>query len=144
MYGSSRHQGKIMQNVHMRPSSLAPLHSDLGEHIWKTWALGKCHFFLWLAAYNKYWATDRLAHRGLPHPTRCPHYDLEEETINHLLVSCVIVQEFGLFCYGKWVYQPFHHNKMNPPLMNGGPRQSQEWMVHTKKNSTRLSSLEHG
>ena len=24
---------------------------------------------------------------------------------------------------------------MNPPLMNGGPRQSQEWMVHTKKNS---------
>ena len=37
-----------------------------------------------------------------------------------------------------------HRNKMNPPLMNGGPRQSQEWMVHTKKNSTRLSSLGHG
>ena len=33
---------------------------------------------------------------------------------------------------------------MNPPLMNGGPRQSQEWMVHTKKNPNRLSSLGHG
>ena len=31
MYGGSRHQANILQNLHMRPSSLAPLHSDLGS-----------------------------------------------------------------------------------------------------------------
>jgi hypothetical protein len=29
MYGGSRHQANILQNLHMKPSSLAPLHSDL-------------------------------------------------------------------------------------------------------------------
>jgi hypothetical protein len=59
------------------------------ERIWKTCAPGKCRFFMWLAAHNKCWTADRLARRGLPHPTHCPHCDQEEETINHLLVSCV-------------------------------------------------------
>jgi hypothetical protein len=28
------------------------------EHIWKTWAPGKCRFFMWLAAHNKCWTAD--------------------------------------------------------------------------------------
>jgi len=31
---------------------------------------------------------------GLPHPTTCPYCDQSNETINHLLVSCVYAYEF--------------------------------------------------
>ena len=59
------------------------------ERIWKTWAPGKCRFFLWLVTHNRCWTADRLARRGLDHPTRCLHCDQDSETINHLLVDCV-------------------------------------------------------
>jgi len=52
----------------------------------------------------KIWTADRLAKRGLNHPPKCPLCDQIEETIDHLLVSCVftrqfwfiILQQFGL------------------------------------------------
>lgn len=56
------------------------------KRIWKTWAPGNCHFFMWLLAHNKWWTTDRLARWGLPHPAHYPHCDREEEIINHMLV----------------------------------------------------------
>lgn len=31
------------------------------ERTWKTWAPGKCKFFLWLVAHNRCWTADRLA-----------------------------------------------------------------------------------
>ena len=76
------------------------------ERIWRSWAPGKCRFFMWLVAHNKCWTADRLARKGLPHPEQCPLCDQEEETINHLLVSCVfsrqvwfiVFQQFGLQC----------------------------------------------
>jgi hypothetical protein len=42
---------------------------------------------------------DRLAKRGLPHPDKCPLCDQEEETIQHLLTSCVTARQvwFSLF-----------------------------------------------
>jgi hypothetical protein len=74
------------------------------ERIWKSWAPGKCKFFLWLATHNKCWTADRLAMRGLAHPEHCPLCDQEEETIDHLLLSCVfscqiwfyVLEKFGL------------------------------------------------
>jgi len=77
---------------------------DPWERIWKSWAPGKCKFFLWTAAHNRCWTADRLAKRGLNHPPKCPLCDQIEETIDHLLVSCVftrqfwfiILQQFGL------------------------------------------------
>jgi hypothetical protein len=30
------------------------------ERIWKTWAPGKCKFFMWLVAHGCYWTADRL------------------------------------------------------------------------------------
>jgi hypothetical protein len=59
------------------------------ERIWKTWAPGKCRFFMWLVEHNRCWTSDRLTKRGLDHPERCPLCDQHEETINHLLVACV-------------------------------------------------------
>jgi hypothetical protein len=32
---------------------------------------------------------DRLARRGMDHPEKCPLCDQEQETIDHLLLSCV-------------------------------------------------------
>jgi hypothetical protein len=42
-----------------------------------------------LVAHDRCWTADRLAKRGLPHPQFCTLSDQEEETLNHLLVSCV-------------------------------------------------------
>lgn len=67
---------------------------DPWERIWRTWAPGKCKFFLWLAAHNRCWTADRLANRNIPHPEHCPHCDQEPETIDHLLISCVFARQF--------------------------------------------------
>jgi hypothetical protein len=42
------------------------------ECIWKTWASGKCRFYLWLTAYNRCWTVYCLARRNLPHLESCP------------------------------------------------------------------------
>jgi len=62
--------------------------------IWGNWAPRKCKFFLWLVAHNRCWTADRLARRGLPHPEHCPLCDQDNESINHLLCSCVFSREF--------------------------------------------------
>jgi hypothetical protein len=45
------------------------------EKNWKTWAPGKCSFFMWIVAHDRCWTADRLARRGLPHPESCPMCD---------------------------------------------------------------------
>jgi len=51
-------------------------------------------FFLWLDAHNRCWTADRLAKRGLDHPPKCQLCDQEDETLDHLLVSCVFSRMF--------------------------------------------------
>ena len=48
---------------------------------------------MWLVAHNRCWTADRLAKNGLAHPEKCPLCDQEEETINHLLLSCVFARQ---------------------------------------------------
>jgi len=64
------------------------------EIIWKSWAPGKCKFFMWTVAHKRCWTADRLARHGLDHPPKCPLCDQEGETIDHLLVSCVFTRQF--------------------------------------------------
>jgi hypothetical protein len=59
------------------------------KQIWKSWAPGKCKFFLWTAALNRIWTADHLASKGLSHLAACPLCDQVEETADHLLVACV-------------------------------------------------------
>jgi hypothetical protein len=61
---------------------------------WKSRAPPKCKTFLWLAMQNKCWTADRLQKRGLPHPEACPFCDQEQETVKHLLTSCVFTRQF--------------------------------------------------
>jgi len=63
------------------------------RRLWKTWAPNKCKVFLWLAIRNRCWTADRLEKRGLPHPEQCPLCDQEDETVQHLLVSCVVARQ---------------------------------------------------
>ena len=71
------------------------MHSFRPYHrIWRSWAPGKCRFFMWLVAHGRCWMADRLARRGFPHPEMCPHCDQAEESINHLLLSCVFARNF--------------------------------------------------
>jgi hypothetical protein len=48
---------------------------------------------MWLVARNRCWTADGLNRRGLPHPERCPLCDQMDETIYHLLVSCVFTRQ---------------------------------------------------
>lgn len=66
------------------------------ERIWKSWVPRKCSF-LWLAAHNRCWTTDRLEKRNMPHAELCVLCDQEKETINHLLVGCVFACQFWFF-----------------------------------------------
>jgi hypothetical protein len=61
--------------------------------VWKTWAPLRCKFFVWMAIKNRVWTGDRLAKRGLPYPAACPLCDQVEETIQHILVSCVFARQ---------------------------------------------------
>jgi hypothetical protein len=68
------------------------------KRVWKTWVPPKCRFFIWLVAQNRCWITDRLARRGLNHPSKCPLCDQDAESINHLLVTCVLPKFSGIKC----------------------------------------------
>jgi hypothetical protein len=69
------------------------------ERIWRSWAPGKCKFFMWLVAHDRCWTADRLEKRGLPHPQCCPLCDQEDKTINDLLVACVFSRQ--AWCDGQ-------------------------------------------
>jgi hypothetical protein len=80
------------------------------ERFWKAWASPKFELFMWLTAHKRCWTSDRLARLGLPHPEHCPLCDQEDETLDHLLVSCVFTDSFGTWSYGKWGCILLQHN----------------------------------
>jgi len=102
------------------------------ERIWKTWAPGKCRFFLWLVAHNRCWTADRLARHGLDHPTRCLHCDEDSETINHLLVDC-LHEIFGTACCKRLVCKVSCPSRERRLSSAGGPEQTRLWMVWQEK-----------
>lgn len=99
----SSSEKRTLQNLH-EGLFIGAIQFQPWERIWKNWAPGKCKFFMWLVANNKCWTTHCLTRRGLAHLECCPLCDQVEETIDHLLVSCVynrevwfhILQRFGL------------------------------------------------
>jgi len=75
------------------------------ERIWKNWAPGKCKFFMWTVTHDRCWTTDQLARKGLPHPATCPLCDQTQETIDHLLVSCVFARQMWFTMLQKFGQQ---------------------------------------
>ena len=64
------------------------------KKLWKTWAPGKCKTFLWLAIRNRCFTADRLQKRGVPHPKQCHLCNQEDETFQHILMTCVFARQF--------------------------------------------------
>ena len=69
--------------------------------IWKSRAPATCKFFSWLAAKRRCWTSDRLQRRLLPHPAACPFCDQEPETIDHLLLGCVLARQVWVVIMDK-------------------------------------------
>jgi hypothetical protein len=63
------------------------------ERVWRTWAPNKCRFFIWLVEHNWCWTSDKMAKHGMDHPEHCPLCDQQDETISHMLASCVFARQ---------------------------------------------------
>jgi hypothetical protein len=81
------------------------------KRLWKPWAPPKCKFFLWLAMRNRCWTAYRLEKRGLPHPAACPLCDQHQETIQHLLASCIFTHQFWFS-----ILSPFDLGHLTPAV----------------------------
>lgn len=96
---------RTLQNLH-EGLFIGAIQFQPWERIWKNRAPGKCKFFMWLVANNKCWTTHCLTRRGLAHLECCPLCDQVEETIDHLLVSCVFTREVWFHILQRFGLQP--------------------------------------
>jgi hypothetical protein len=62
---------------------------ESAKRLWKSWAPPRFKFFIWLASLNRCWAADRLAQRGMVRHDKCLFCNQQEETVQHILLSCV-------------------------------------------------------
>ena len=79
----------------------AHIESAGAMEIWKSRAPATCKFFSWLATQRRYWTADRLQRRLLPHLAACPFCDQELETIDHLLLGCVLARQIWSVIMGN-------------------------------------------
>lgn len=63
------------------------------KSIWKSKALTKCNFFLWLAVHKRCPTADNLAPKGWPHNPICALCSLEVESCTHLFVHCRFTEQ---------------------------------------------------
>ena len=62
----------------------------------------KVAFFAWEATWGKVLTLDRLQKRGWQLPNRCFMCGYEEETVNHILLHCIIVSPLGDYPCLAW------------------------------------------
>jgi hypothetical protein len=61
--------------------------------LWGSWAPLRVKLFLWLACRKRVWTADQRLRRGLDTHTICLLCDQENETVDHILVSCSWAKE---------------------------------------------------
>jgi hypothetical protein len=72
--------------------------------IWRSRAPYGCKFSAWLVTRDRCWTADRLERHGLPRPAACSLCDQEPETIQHLLLGCVVGHE--IWAWDRLVWLP--------------------------------------
>ena len=55
------------------------------------------------ALTNRCWTSNRLQRRQLPHPSACPFCDQAPETLDHLLLRCVLARQVWAKIMNTWV-----------------------------------------
>ena len=60
------------------------------RELWKASAPSRVKFFFWLALHRRIWMAERRARHGLQESATCSLCLQEDETVDHLLLSCVV------------------------------------------------------
>jgi hypothetical protein len=63
------------------------------KELWKASAPSKVKFFFWLALHGRIWTAERRMRHGLQDTADCALCSQEDETVDHLLLSCVYTRE---------------------------------------------------
>jgi hypothetical protein len=77
------------------------------SQIWRSRAPYGCKFFAWIVSRDQCWTADRLERRMLPHPAACPLCNQAPETLQHLLLGCVVAQEIWVWALNLWERMPW-------------------------------------
>lgn len=63
------------------------------KYLWRSSAPPKIKFFFWIALHGRLWTADRRKRHGLQQDAACALCAQDDETTDHLLVSCVFARE---------------------------------------------------
>jgi hypothetical protein len=72
------------------------------SQIWHSRAPYGCKFFAWIVSRDRCWTANRLERQGWSRPTACSLCDQEPETIQHLLLGCVVSREVWAWALHQW------------------------------------------
>lgn len=61
--------------------------------LWRAQVPPKVKFFFWLTLHGRLWTAERRMRRGLQQDAACALYDQLNESVDHLLCSCVYTRE---------------------------------------------------
>jgi len=92
------------------------------SEVWKASAPLKVKFFFWLALHRRIWTADRRKRHGLQDSAECVLCGQEDETMDHLLASCVFTRElwFRLLRPSGWEQlSPSSHSPLSTLWMDG-------------------------
>lgn len=74
------------------------------KELWKIKDPNKCRFFLWLCLHGRVWTAERRRRHGLQQSDICSLCGQEVETLDHLLLQCVLSREiwFKVLRHSGW------------------------------------------
>lgn len=101
VFGSFQALASTLADCPTEHSSLGPLDSHYGRGFESLGFLYGANFFIWLVVLNRCWTSDRLLKQRLPHRVACPLCDQAPETINHLLILCVVARDVWFTIFQK-------------------------------------------
>ena len=104
--GGRNGQFKVKEAYNLVVNTVA--NNFLKSNIWVDKVPTKILFFAWEATWGKVLTLDRLQKRGWQLPNRCFLCGCEEETVNHILIHCIVVKVlWDMICalFGvQWVF----------------------------------------
>lgn len=63
------------------------------KELWRSKALPRVKFFFWLAIHRRLWTAERRWRHGLQDDSACVLCAQEPETIDHLLIGCMVARQ---------------------------------------------------